>query len=135
MIIFGTCVTNSLCVLFIFDTAYGDVCFLIPLQATLQPLYKRRNINTNPQQKVRMIKIEFCIIPPVFDFIFNFPKYLLYEVLSSISSNLYSIIDEQPNAKTFLWSMFLYSSWIILHHRTHRKLIQNGLNYCSSYLS
>ena len=62
MIIFGTRVTNSLCVLFIFDTAYDDVCFLIPLQATLQPLYKRRNINTYPQQKVRMIKIEFCII-------------------------------------------------------------------------
>ena len=59
MIIFGTRVTNSLCGLFIFDTAYDDVCFLIPLQATLQPFYKRRNINTNPQQKVRMIKIEF----------------------------------------------------------------------------
>ena len=61
MIIFGTRVTNSLCGLFIFDTAYDDVWFLIPIQATLQPINKRRNINTYPQQKVRMIKIQFCI--------------------------------------------------------------------------
>ena len=30
-------------------------------------------------------------------------------------TKLFSSINEQPNAKTFLWLMFLYSSCIILH--------------------
>ena len=96
--------------------------FTTPLQATYI-VWDLELLTHN--RRFEWLKIEFCIIlerwwfdiktPPVFDFILNFPKYLLYEVLSSILTNLYSIIDEQPNAKTFLWSMFLYSSWIILH--------------------